>query len=196
MAFSVIKCSAQIGVRLIQFRPAGQQGFAMNKTLTGEIMYIENFNEANSTRARLGICFAALKARLDTFPLTAVKESGNTTSILPGYEVFHKYNVYFLFAGVDYPVLKHNSFYLFPGIDFLIGGIDMKYDLYYETFKEESFTGGNILVGFRLRAGAEYEIAEKAGVFLEVTRNMYFVEDQGFLSHNDIGLGFRYNFNL
>jgi len=182
---------SQIGVRGYQFRPTGELGFVMNKTFSGEILLLHDFEE--TWRGRFGLSFISLKPRLDTFPVIAIMYSSGTT-VLPGYQVFHKYNITLISAGVDYAVLKKESFFLYPGIDLIAGGVSIDYDAYYETYKSESYSGGGLLAGFKFRAGAEYAFHDNAGIFLEANRSMYLVTEQGFLSHNEYGLGFRYKF--
>jgi len=164
----------------------------MKKAYTGELMSIKRFDER--FRIRFGISFCKLSSRLDTFPVYAIKDDGSNVTVYPGYKVFNKYNMYFLFMGADYGVFKLGNLTCYPGLDFIVGGVDMDYDLSYNALRGDSFSGGEILGGVRLRIGADYSISEKTGVFIEANRSWYKIAEQGFFSNNDIGIGFRYNF--
>lgn len=188
-----INSFSQIGARFFQFRPTGELGAVMKKTFSGEILLMHEFEDR--WRTRFGFSYISLKPRMDTFPVVAIMYSGSTgTSVLPGYQTFHKYNITLISGGVDFAILKKDPLFLYPGIDILAGGVHLEYDEYYETYKEGSFTGGELLAGFRFRAGAEYYVMKNAGIFMEISRNMYLITEQGFLSHTEIGIGFRYSF--
>jgi len=191
LAFIAIDSSAQIGFKLIQFRPVGELGMVMSKKITGELMYLQEFDE--KTRMRFGLSFTSLKPRLDTFPVYAYKDDGQL-SVLPGYEVYHKYNMIILFGGMDYAFIDEENLFVYAGLDILIGGVDQQYDRAYETYVDESFSGGSKLAGGRLRIGGEYMFNENIGAFLELSRAMYYVEDSQWLSNNDIGIGVHYVF--
>ena len=105
--------------------------------------------------------------------------------------------MYSLFGGIDYHLIHRDPFFFYPGIDFLGGGIDMNYEIYSKDPMVEEhgvFIGGQFFGGFRLRAGFKYMVNNHSGVFLEITRSMYFLDEVGFFAHNDIGIGFHYIF--
>jgi len=184
-----LNSSAQVAVEVLQFRPTGQLGAIMKKTISGEVLIVQDFDD--DWRARIGISYASLKPRLDTFPVTSVIIS-NTTTVIPGYEVYHKYNMFFISAGMDYDLLKGDHFFLYPGMDILIGGVNSVYD--HVGYTDGSTSGGDMFGGLKFRAGGEYEFKSKIRVFAELTRSIYLVQEQGLLNHNEIGLGIRFNF--
>jgi len=190
---AAIPCYGQIGIKLFQFRPIGDLGAAMKKSYSGELMYIGDFENGN-LRLRAGVSFIILKPRLDTFPVYTLKQDGNGITAYPGYEVYHKYNMYLFHMGFDYKIITLGNFSFYPGLDFIVGGVDMDYNLSYETLSGENFSGGEILGGIRLRLGADYSISEKTGLFMEISRSMYKIAEQGGFSHHEIGIGFRYKF--
>ena len=181
-----------VALKVIQFRPTGLTGAIMKKSISGELLYIQDFNE--KWRGRVGFSYASLQPRLDTFPVYAVMDGNSGTTVLPGYEVYHQFNYYLLSFGVDFKMLHRKKFSIYSGAEILMGGIDMEYDSYYETLLEESYSGGSTLAGCKFRLGTEYNLNEHAGIFFEACRNMYYLNKTGFFSHNDIGLGFRYTF--
>ncbi len=186
---------AQLAVRLLHFNPTGDQGILFEKRFTAEIMYMQDFaNEGGSSRMRAGISYTPLKSRLDTFPSYAVQE-GSGTLVLPGYEIYKKYDLISAFMGADWAVLDREPFYLFLGGDIMGGVVNMEYEANYETILDESFSGGLAMVGIRLRAGTQYMITDKVIVFGEVTRSYYYIEEYSFQSHYDYGIGIQYVFN-
>jgi hypothetical protein len=193
---TAFNCTAQIAVKVFQFRPTGEQGFAIERKFSAEIMYMNNFgDEDDKWRSRFGISYMALKPRLDTFPVFATMTDGSGSYVLPGYEVYHKYNMGYIFCGADYKVFETGNFVFYPGLDVIAGAISRNYDSHYETLSDGSDNVGNIFGGLRIRAGVTYNLTDRAGVFLEAERAYYLADEMGGLSHNDIGLGFLYSFN-
>src|SRR5205085_54224 len=121
----------QIAVKLIQFRPTGELGMTMSKAITGEIMYLSKFD--NNWRMRGGLSYVSFKARMDSFPVYAIMEDANGTTVLPGYQVFHKCNMTYIFFGMDYAFLDKEKFYAYGGMDIMMGSMKQNYDLSYET---------------------------------------------------------------
>jgi len=187
-----LQTSAQIGVKLIQFRPVDEFGMVMSKQFSGELMYQSEFDD--SRRFRFGLGYVPFSPRLDTFPVVAY-EDGNGLKVLPGYEVFHKYNMMYLFGGMDYAFWENDSWFAYGGLDLIGGGIDKDYDLYYATLSDEHNSGGEKLAGGRLRVGGQYMLSEHAGINLEFARAYYWLEEDGWFSHNEIGIGFQYIFD-
>ena len=187
---------AQIAVKFLHFRPTGDQGVAFDKRFTAEIMYMDEFEKLDGNwRLRAGISYVPLKARLDTFPTYAVEHNGSNVTVLPGYEVYKKYNMGFLFGGVDWAFVNREKFAFFMGVDILMGGVNMEYERHYENYKDESFSGGQFMGGVRLRAGGQYMINEHFTGFTEFSRSYYGMAESGFQSHYDYGVGVIYNFN-
>jgi hypothetical protein len=190
--FVSLNSFAQIGLQLLQFRPTGEMGMVMKKGITGELLYMDNFDDR--WRVRAGLSFISLRPRMDTFPSYAIEESNGVT-VLGGYQVFHKYSLTFLSVGVDYSIIDKEPFFFYPGVDLVVGGLDTKYDTSYPTFLDESYSGGEVLVGFRFRLGGEYAISKTFGVFAEITRSFYFINETGFFSNNNIGIGLHVTLN-
>ncbi|MGV9013425.1 MAG: hypothetical protein ACOH13_12600 [Flavobacteriales bacterium] len=185
---------AQLGVRLVQLRPTGDMGFTMEKKISAEVLFMDEFDGNFRFRASLG--YFSLKPRLATFPnISYVYSDGNTT-VYPGYTTYSKWNMIFLSAGEDWsPVeLVDEKLRPYVGMDVLIGIIGTQYRTT-SVFTDTEFDGGYKLGGLRFRIGAEYAFTDQAGVFIETSRAYYLVEQLSVLDHNDIGLGFRYIFN-
>lgn len=195
--FLWLNSPAQIGLKVLQIRPAGEMKMTMKKTVTGEILWINDFEQ--KVRLRVGGSYASLKPRLDTFLITGIKENGAGTTVLPGYLVFHKYDVMSVSAGIDYGVKlnKEESFFIYPGIDLIAVGVNLSYDEEIETLHNTSYSGLSASGGIGFRIGTEYLFKEKVGVFLEATQNVFLLSingNQSILSLRDLGLGIRYNF--
>ena len=186
--------SAQIAVKLLQFRPTGELGAVMKKAFTGEGLYMGDIEEVK--RLRVGFSFVILNPRLDTFPVYAVQSGGSAgTIVLGGYQTFTRYNMALISAGLDFRAFNRDPFFIYPGMDILFGAIDMRYRTNYPLYKDENFSGSEKIGGLKFRAGVEYKLSDKLGFFIEITRSVYLVEETGIFSHNDIGLGSHYFFN-
>lgn len=185
---------AQVAVKFLQIRPAGNLGMLFEKTYTGEIMYRHDFEKRFSPR--VGITYADFSPRLDTFPLTLLKEEGAKQTVIPGFLVISTYNLYFLFAGLDYNLVKKEHFFLYPGIDFLTGFSKLGFDQSYETISDGSYySDGGTFAGLRFRAGAKVKLLKYLGLFMEATKTIYYSDDLGLSIHNDFGIGLHMDFN-
>jgi hypothetical protein len=180
----------QIAAKVIQFRPSGDFGALMKRTFTGEIMYMTQFDPYLRVRAGLG--FVPLQTRVDTLKYVTVRD-GNY--LIPSYITYRKYNMFVGFFGLDVSVLDNEHFNPYLGFDILAGTVVVDYDKRIPTLLEESAAVSYMLVGFRPRIGFEYTFYEHYGIFLEVSRGMYLITEQGLYANNDIGLGFHYTFN-
>lgn len=185
---------AQIGVRLVQFRPTGDLGMTMEKKTSAELLYIEEFEDKWRTRASIG--FFKLQPRLPVFPTTGYLYDPGLT-VEPGTESFSKWNMFFFSAGADFaPVqLMDDKLKFYIGLDITCGTISATYETHTPGIADTGFDGGYLMAGLRGRVGAEYAFSDHVGAFLETCRSYYLVEETGGLNHNEIGLGFRYTFN-
>lgn len=191
--FLAINAEAQIAVKGIYFNPTSDLGVTFKKRFTGEILYLQELDEDENFRGRAGLCYIPLKSRLDTFPSYAVR-SGNGTTVLPGYEIYKKYNMGFLFVGVDWAFLNKEPYYVYIGCDAIGGGINVEYEASYQTYKDESFSGGYSMAGLRFRTGFQYDLNDHFAVFGELSRSYYGIEETGFQSHYDFGIGLQFIF--
>ncbi len=184
---------SQVALKIINFRPTGELGMLMKPAITGELFY-KDFDEESKLIPRFGLGFIKCTPRLDTFLVQGLIVS-QTTTVSPGYITYQKYNLFYLYGGVDYKINIYKGFSIYPGADVNIGGTVVEYKSEYPTISSNDYSGGSPYVGIRLRIGAEYEIKEgKAAVFIEATRNMNLIPREAFFAYNDYGIGFRYKF--
>ena len=184
---------SQVALKIINVRPTGELGMLMKPTITGELFY-KDFDNESDFIPRFGLGFIKFATRLDTFLVQGLIVSQSTT-VSPGYMTYQKYNLIYLYGGVDYKIKLSKALSLYPGIDVNLGGTVVEYQSQYPTISSEGYSGGSVYVGIRLRAGAEYEIKkEKAAIFIEATRNMNLIPREAFFAYNDYGIGFRYKF--
>jgi hypothetical protein len=184
---------SQVALKIINFRPTGELGMLMKPTITGELFY-KDFDDESKVIPRFGLGFIKCTPRLDTFLVQGLIVS-QTTTVSPGYITYQKYNLFYLYGGMDYKISIYKGFSLYPGIDVNLGGTIVEYQSQYPTISSEDYSGGSVYLGIRTRAGAEYEIKEeKAAIFIEATRNMNLIPQEAFFAYNDYGIGFRYKF--
>jgi len=191
---------SQVGVKVYQFRPLGELGFAMNKKLSSEILFLPEFN--NKVRLRFGFSRVALKPRLTTFPTyTIISGDGvgdiisgtGNIAILPGAKTYTKYNIFWISSGVDWRLIDSEKIQVYSGADVLAGGLTENYELITEALSEVSYSGADILGGIRLRLGVEYLI-NKVGIFVEAEGSSYLINHRGFFSNHALGFGLRHQF--
>ena len=174
-------------------RPTGTMGMIFKPTITGEIFY-KGFDDKSNWQPRFGLGFIKCTPRLDTFQVAGYIVS-QTTTVSPGYMSYQKYNIFYLYGGIDYKIKLFKSFFMYPGFDFNFGFTSVEYQAAYPLISSEGYSGGSAYIGMRLRTGCEYQIKERAAIFIEATRNMNLIPHEAFFAYNDYGLGFRYNFS-
>ncbi len=179
----------QIAVKVLQFRPSGDFGALMKKTFTGEIMFMSKFKP--HFRMRAGLTFVPLKTRLDTIHFVTVRD-GNY--LIPSYYTYKKYNMLNIFIGFDYSFIDNEHFAPYIGMDIIFGTVAVDYSKSIPTLEQEDAQINYVLAGIRPRIGFEYTFYEHYGIFLEVSRGMYLITENGFYANNDIGLGIHYTF--
>ena len=136
-----------------------------------------------------------MKPRLDVFPVTGLLVDGGVLRVLPGKESFQKYAMGNLYCGMDYAFVQTDNFFVYAGLDVIVGAVNVDYTDYVPTYKDESYTGGGILAGFRFRLGVEYSINDKVGIFLNANRSYGLIaEPKTYYSANAYGFGMRYSF--
>jgi len=186
------KSFGQLGIRITHMRPTGDLGAIMKPTVSGELLYFDQGFDDEDYRMRIGLSFFSLKPRMDTFPVYMPKYDG--TGIIGGTQVFHSYKIYLLSGGYDYAVINKEPLSLYPGIDVLMGGIDRSYDLDYPAQSSDHFSGGDYLVGVRLRIGGEYKLTDMLGAFAEISRSLYYLDQDGTYAYNEYAIGLHLTF--
>lgn len=187
--------SAQIGVRVFNYRPTGEFGFVMKPTMSLEIGLVNAFEDDERWRVNFTATFLIMKPRMETFPVYGTM-TGQGTTVLPGEQSFNKYNIFQLYGGADFAIIKQDPFVIFIGGDLVAGAASVDYTHNIQTYKSESYSGGGILAGLRFRAGAEYVINDSFGLSFTANRSVFLVtEPAGIFAANDYGIGVRYSWN-
>jgi hypothetical protein len=182
---------AQLAVKAFQFRPTGELGQVANKAIAGELLFMENIKK-KFFRTRAAIGYAKLTPRQDTIPLYGISND-NGGIVYPSYQVFHKLSIAYVSIGGDFRIVNKNPYFAYLGIEgmgFVLNEEMDSYSKYASRGGDESYG----LIGYRARIGFEYLVNDHIGLFLEGTRAGYFSPLVGAIGHNDIGLGFHYNF--
>lgn len=195
LLFSFQLATAQLSIKVFNYRPTGDLGFAFKPTFSAEAGYMGFFEDGSRWRSQFSGTFIMLKPRLETIPTSGVLSDGTGTHILPGAMTYKKYNLAQLFCGFDYAFISKDDFSVFGGVDLTIGGTMVEYQDDVQTFKNESYSGGGILGGFRFRLGAEYILTDEITLLIHAQRSAWIVTDPATTAAaNDYGVGIRYNF--
>lgn len=186
---------AQIFLRAYNYRPTGEYGFVFKPGFSAEIGYMPEFEDDSWVRVCFSATYKIMKPRMDVFPVYAVMHS-NTTLVLPGEQKFTKYNELQLFGGIDVAVVKKEKLFFYIGTDIIIGAASVDYTAKYETYKDESYSGGGYIVGGRFRLGMQYDVTENIGIIAHANRLGFLVSEPASINWcNDYGIGIRYQFN-
>jgi hypothetical protein len=192
--FAFLNSYGQLGIKISQYRPANELGGVFNKAVAGEISVVQS-SFKKKWAIHLGISYTQLKSRQDTVRLYAVSNKGGDYKVYPGYQVYNKYNLFWMSLGVDYYWIKTKKAKLYSGLDVIAGGSAIDYILYYETIRDEDYSGGDGNVGFRIRVGASLNLSDNLEAFTEFTRNMYLDTQYNTYANNEIGVGLRFKRN-
>ena len=114
--------SAQLGLRVYNFQPAGDEGVIFKPTITAEIGYIQAFE--SRFRKTASFTLINLKTTIPKIPSTGYIESGGQVTITPGYQSYDKFIMFQIRFGYDYSVIKKLRWDLFVGAN-AIGGITL-----------------------------------------------------------------------
>jgi hypothetical protein len=188
---------AQVSLRFYNYRPTGEFGFVMKPTFSAEAGWMDSFDDDHRFRSQVSISYVILKPRMESFPIYANQYGGLTGDhVLPGSQSFQKYNVAQLFGGFDLAFIRKEPFYAYAGLDVTVGAASVEYTSEIETFISEGYSGGGFLGGFRFRLGAEYDITEHIGIFINANRGVWLLSDPAAINWaNDYGLGVKYKFD-
>ena len=185
--FIFLPLFGQIGIKAVQFRPTNDFGFVMKKAYGPELLWMTEFE--GSVRMRWSASFASFKPRMENIETVAFVNDGGTESILPTYYNIRKMWNLTLGMGLDYsPEIMEDWFVRpFAGIDLNVG-----------AHHREGFTNTGIssideststsLLGIAGRIGATVPF-ERAGLFVEMTRNYQFYVSVSGASYNTVGIG-------
>ena len=197
--FLLSNCSiAQVSLRLVNYRPTGEFGFVMKPAWSVEVGWQPRFSKRTTKRMRTGfsLLYLNMKPRMEVFPVSGVLHDGNGTTVLPGSQAFQRYRVFQLAGGFDYAVVHRQKLNLYAGFDIIAGVVSVDYTHDIPGWKNESYQGGGIMGGGRVRLGAEYSLSDRISIFLNASRSTFLLsEPTSISSANDYGLGVRYSFN-
>lgn len=185
--------SAQVFLRVGNYRPTGEFGFVMKPTISFEAGLAGTINDDNKWRTMASLTYLHMTPRMDTFPTVTTMTVGSTTTVLPGQQAFSKYNLIVLSVGFDYPFYYTDQLALYGGFDLQAGAASVEYYEYVPTYKQFSYSGGGVLAGARFRLGFDYSFNDNWGVFTTATRHIFLLtEPAAILAGNDYGIGIRY----
>ena len=186
---------AQLAVKFYNYRPTGEFGFVMKPTFSAEVAYMRSFEDDKPFRSAISISYLSMKTRMDTFPTTGWISDGTTGIVLPGYQVFQKYDIIQFYAGMDWGFIRKDPYFVYIGLDFTGGFTSIAYTSFTEQISNEGYTGGGMLAGYRARIGAEYDVNDMIGIFAHVERTGWVnSEPASRNSANMYGIGVKLNF--
>jgi hypothetical protein len=189
------KLCGQFALSAVHYRPTGEFGFVMKPLTTVELTFMSRFSDEPDERFRFGmsLMYLRMKPRLNSFPIWAYGSDDRGAFIYPGEQSFSRYNITFLSGGADFAVIHKERFNWFIGADLMIGGASIDYQSTVVGWKDESYSGGGLLIGFRVRIGVEYQITDHISLFSRVNRHFFLITDPATLGNaNDYGVGIRY----
>ncbi len=188
--------SSQVSLRLYHYRPTGREfGFTFKPTVSGELGFTFPFDEDHWVRFGASVTFLRMKTRMDTFPTYATVSGGSGPSVLPGAQVFQKYNLLKAFAGLDVAVVNKEKIKVYLGTDIIAGFASVEYTYTVETLIDEGYTGGGVVIGLRGRLGCDYSLNDDFVLFATVNRSYFLIEEPAAVgSANDYGIGVRWIF--
>jgi hypothetical protein len=198
--FTLFLCAisfGQISLKAFNYRPTGEFGMTMKPLISVEIGWQDRFSRRSTKRWRYGFSlqYLNMKPRMEVFPVYAVGDNGNGFQVFPGHQSFQRYAILQLMGGGDFAFIHKEKLNVYAGASLIVGAASIDYTDIIEGWKNESYSGGGILGGGRVRLGAEYAFTDNFALFFDMNRNGFLVaEPLAFLTANDYGLGARYSF--
>jgi hypothetical protein len=189
--------SAQLSVRLYNYRPTGDYGAYFKPTFSAEVGYAKTF-EDNWVRPVLMGTVINLRPRMKEFPTTGEIEDYNGVRVYPGTMTYYRFIMAQLHGGIDVAVYKkEDKFNAFLGTSLIAGQAFVHYhEVIPQVMDEEGYVGGTEL-GFQLRLGGEYQVNDYLGIIVSANRNFYLMISEdlgGTYWSNDYGVGVSYHF--
>lgn len=183
----------QVGLKISQVRPANDLGMVFNKTTSIEL---SSFSRDSDRRLQLhySLSYTSLTPRVDTFRIYAITNKDGSYKVYPGYQIYTKYELYFLGFGIDYCFINAEKINVYAGFDVIMGASAIEYKENYETISDYEYSGGDMYGGLRFRIGTIFYISEKFACFAEAVRNAYLDENKMGFTYNEVGCGIRYYF--
>ena len=193
-SFIATNAIAQLGVKLIQFRPTAELGEVMERKVSAELLYLPDFDD--TWRSRFFVSYYKLEPRLAVFPITGYEYRDGVWTVYPGTQTYTKYNIILFGGGMDYGGLRllDDKLTIYPGADIFGGGVNQEYQTDVPGISSSGFSGGFMLAGLRARIGVDYAFSDAVAVFAEWSTATYWLQETGRFTFNDIGIGARFNF--
>ncbi len=196
IAAGITTASAQVVLKVYNYRPTGDFGFVLKPTFSAEAGLTGSFIEGRKMRGIVTVTYLQMKPRLDAIPTTGLLSDGTGDHVLPGAQSFKKYNIGQVFVGFDYAFVRKEPFFIYAGFDLTAGFATVVYTDDVQTYMNASYDGGGILGGARFRLGAEYVLNGYFSLLIHAQRGGWLLTDPAaFNFANDYGLGVKYNFN-
>lgn len=192
---ATIVAQSSFGLRLVHNRPVGELGFVMKPLTTAELIYYPSLDEDSRFKAFLTASLLNYKPRLAEFPVYAEEpdlQTGETT-IVPGIQIFNKYQLWQMSIGSDFAYIKLDNFNAFVGVECLFGFSVANFETNYSGRTGSGFDDNDIFIGYRAKLGCEYMLNDTIGISLTVSRLGYRLWGPASrIGAVDIGIGARY----
>lgn len=193
-----LKTSASVGLKLAHFDPRGDMGQYFKNSLSYEAYFSKDYGDS-PLRGRIGLFYANMKPRLDSFPVYDVRidYSTSTNTVMPGYLVYHRYRIFGMYIDQSVRVFKTKNFSAYAGIGLAVGHLEEVYDYGIESSIISNGADHTYKIGgLRTCAQAAYMLTENIQLCAELMHNwLTDTKWSGNYTHNTIGVGFYYYFN-
>lgn len=188
LLFFFAESNAQLGLKVLQYRPTGELGFTLKKQISGELSWIDDFEDP--IRVRYALQYVIGKPRMDTFPTTGTINN----YVVPCDYVLHQFNILSISGGIDRWIWENKGKVLYGGLDVIAGAHSHDYYSDFPGVSTTNYSGSSVFGGIRLRIGFEAELNNEWRLFSEIQRSMFYTSEGMLFSYNDVGVGVRYLF--
>lgn len=178
---------SQIYGKVMQFRPTGEFGFVMKKTISAELGSMDEFEDA--FRFRYHVNFTYLQPRLATFNLPAYISEQTLTTFYPATQKFKTMINVAFGVGWDFSpdAIDHWKLRPYIGLD-IVPGFHLRYTEYSSIILKEKEFNVSPFLGFKGRTGLQYSF-KNLDVFIELERTYALILKYAFMNYNNIGIG-------
>jgi|GEM_PF-3431595 len=183
---------AGVGLRLAQARPYGNLKFVFKNAPSLELFFVHT-NQNDRLRGRIGGGYANFATKLDTFSTYDV-DYGYPTTLLPGYFLYTRFDLMYVFMDYSYTIVRVKDFGLNVGLGLTVGLYQQDYERSVTGLVHETASIQDEMGGFRSKIGVDYKLGSHAVLFAEAMNNAIASTSWQSFGHNTIGVGLIYFF--
>jgi|GEM_PF-7067008 len=182
------------GVLLTLVSPNGDLGQYLKKS-PGYGLFLYDRSEDGRWKYVVTFMHTSTTARMDTVPTYGIQQSGNSTTILPGYTTYGKFNMNYVNGCLSHRIVHYHQLSWYAGVGVLAGISHISYTRSIETVSFDKASTDSFIAGLIAGTSVDYKLNEKFLFSLDGRCNFTYTSDwSSNYTHTTIGLSAAYLF--